>query len=71
MLKLQKGYGYWDVTKFPYGGDFKRSKGEIVKLYNEMPIGTYRPNGKFADEITVYFDDHRVGIIKDTALIIE
>lgn len=43
---FQKGYGYWDVTKYPYGGDFKRFKGGekgslikgTVKVGGEMRV---------------------------------
>ena len=27
-VTLVKGYGYWDLSKYPYGGDFKRFTGE-------------------------------------------
>ena len=27
LLKFSKGHGYWDVTFYPYGGDFKRLAG--------------------------------------------
>lgn len=30
MLTFKKGYGYWDVTKYPYGGDFKRFDGTEI-----------------------------------------
>jgi hypothetical protein len=25
MQFIKQGYGYWDVTKYPYGGDFRRA----------------------------------------------
>lgn len=29
VVELKKGYGYWDLTKHPYGGDFKRFKENV------------------------------------------
>lgn len=25
MRFIKQGYGYWDVTKYPYGGNFRRA----------------------------------------------
>ncbi len=51
-VKFREGHGYWDLTRYPYGGDFSRFKGgeegTIVK-------GTR----KRGDEIRVKLDDGR------------
>lgn len=34
MLVIKDGYGYWDVTRYPRGGDFRRAVGNVeVKEY--------------------------------------
>lgn len=52
-VKFIKGFGYWDLTKYPYGGDFKRFKGDEEGVLIE---GTR----KLGDEIRVKLDDARV-----------
>ena len=62
-MTFKKGYGYWDLTKYPYGGDFKRfadnTTGEEIK-------GTVNTGS----EIRVKLNDGRI-IITDIAAINE
>jgi hypothetical protein len=51
-LKFKKGYGYWDVTKYPYGGDFKRFTGDEIGIL-------IKGNVKKGDEINVKLNNGR------------
>ncbi len=57
---LQKGWGYWDVTRYPYGGDFKRAK-------EEMPVEIIGEGTK-PDEKKIQFADGRIGFCQERAL---
>lgn len=57
-IKFKKGAGYWDVSKYPYGGDFKRFTGEEVGKLVEG-------KGKYPDEIKAQLDDGRMIICKE------
>lgn len=37
---IKQGYGYWDVTSFPYGGDFHRA----TSAFGVTMVG---PGGKY------------------------
>ena len=52
---ILKGYGYWDVTKFPYGGCFKRTV-EDTEVTTGAAFGT--------EEIEVTFKDGSKGIVR-------
>ena len=56
-LHFKKGFGYWDVTKYPYGGDFKRFDGIETGTHIEGPV-------KFANEIRVKLNDGRTIVVK-------
>jgi hypothetical protein len=59
---LEAGWGYWDITKYPYGGAFRRSK---VDLECEI----IRPAGRFpAREREVRFADGSLGVVEVRAL---
>ena len=45
-LTIRKGFGYWDITHYPYGGCFRRSDGTVTG--EPTPQVTPRP-----DEITL------------------
>jgi hypothetical protein len=57
---FKAGWGYWDVTTFGYGGDFRRPKQDVVVTV----IG----EGKTADECKFRLPDGRLGIGKRGAL---
>lgn len=61
-LTFKQGQGYWDVSKFPYGGDFKRIKGDET--------GTLIKDGfvSKADEIKVKLNDGRDVVIQMSAV---
>jgi hypothetical protein len=60
-VTFSKGYGYWDVTKYPYGGDFKSFVGgESGKIV----AGTT----KYAYETRVLLDDGRTIVVKNDAI---
>ena len=52
-LQFIKGNGYWDLTKHPYGGDFKRFQGNET---GHLVKGSV----KKGDEIRVELDDGRI-----------
>lgn len=60
-IPLKAGPGYWDVTKYPYGGDFKRLKGtEKAKIKK----GTV----KMGDQIRLELSDGREIIVNYMAM---
>lgn len=59
---LLKGWGYWDVTQYPYGGCFRRPN-------EDTPVTIIEGQGKYADEKRVRFADGREGIVKSGALV--
>ena len=62
MNKFIKGWGYWDLTKYPYGGDFRRFDG------NES--GTEIDGGvKVAGEIRIKLEDGRIIITQLAAIL--
>ena len=53
LLKFSKGHGYYDVTFYPYGGDFKRmtgnETGHLIRgtvKYDKREIRVQLTNGK-------------------------
>ena len=60
-VKFISGNGYWDVTKYPYGGDFKRMKGGEEGVIIEGTI-------KIGGEMRVKLDDGRIIVIQYQAL---
>lgn len=55
-LQFKENYGYWDVTHYPYGGDFKR----IAKQKGKIIAGPVKNHG----EIRVKLDDGKTIIIR-------
>jgi len=37
-VTIKEGYGYWDITYYPYGGDFRRAV-ENLKVIVEKDLG--------------------------------
>lgn len=61
-MKLKKGCGYWDVTNYPYGGYFRRTKGgEECEIITDGPV-------QHADEVRIKFADNREAVIKSAAI---
>jgi hypothetical protein len=57
---LKIGWGYWDVTRYPYGGCFRRATtNEVVTL-----IGA----GNKVDESKIAFTDGRVAYAPNRGL---
>jgi len=46
---LKAGYGYWDVTVYPYGGCFKRAAADTQVTVIDEPGGKYGYKVRFAD----------------------
>jgi hypothetical protein len=63
MAKLLAGWGYWDVTKYSYGGDFRRSGTDLEIIENLGPAGKY-PN----KETKVRFADGSVAVIPNQGI---
>ena len=40
IMKIKKGTGYWDLTNFPWGGDFKRLSSD-AEIEVEQVIDNY------------------------------
>lgn len=60
-VKFKSGMGYWDVTKYPYGGDFKRLNGSEEGV---IVSGTR----KRGDEIRVKLNDGRTILVNYRAV---
>lgn len=60
---LAKGWGYWDVTHYPYGGCFRRA-------VEDTPVLIIGPGMK-ADDSEVCFPDGRKGYVRKQALTIQ
>ena len=60
-VKFVEGMGYWDLTKYPYGGDFRRFKGGEEGVLIEGTI-------KIGGEMKVKLDDGRIIIATYGAL---
>ena len=46
-LTLKPGYGYWDTTAYPIGGNFRRapkSEGITFEVTKELPKATHGAN---------------------------
>lgn len=56
-MKLKPGFGYWDTTKYPFGGCFKRSDKkegkEIIEKLRDL-------HGRY---IEVLFADGTIGAV--------
>ncbi len=59
-VNLIKGHGYWDVTKYPYGGDFKRIK-DVTKA--TLIEGTV----KIGNEVRAKLEDGKEIVIQYSA----
>lgn len=60
-VTLAKGFGCWDVTKYPYGGDFNRfGEGESGKII----AGTV----KYPYETRVLLDSGKTIVVKNEAI---
>ena len=57
---LASGWGYWDITNYPYKGCFRRASNDVLVTV----IGP----GVMADEFKVRFPDNRIAIITKRAL---
>ncbi len=42
-VTIKAGFGYWDVTRYPKGGDFRRA-GAPIDLFNVEVIARYNDN---------------------------
>ena len=60
LLAIEKGWGYWDVSVYPRGGDFKRA-GENLRVAEVL--------GTWKDESRVRLIDGRNAMVKTCALI--
>ena len=61
-IGFKRGWGYWDVTNYPYGGDFKRFDGSEVGTRIKGQV-------KLPREIRVLLSDNRTIVVKDEAVI--
>jgi len=61
QVTLQSGWGYWDLTHYPYGGDFHRlSMNTTAEIIGEGSNGT---------EVKVRLSNGTVAIIKKAAIV--
>jgi hypothetical protein len=61
-LRFKKGYGYWDVTKYPYGGDFNRFDGNEIGVQVSGPV-------KLGNEIRVKLNDGRTIVVSKPGIL--
>lgn len=60
---IPAGWGYWDITYYPYGGCFRRASKQLHVVVTERGIGKHK------DESRVIFTDGRVGVVKSSCLL--
>jgi len=58
-VTLKKGWGYWDVTHYPYGGSFHRADQDMTGKVVSGPANLY---GK-GMEYSVIWEDGKSAII--------
>ena len=58
-MKVKKGCGYWDITKYPYGGYFKRSQENLNCTIIEDRQGQHE------HEKVVKFEDNTIGVVNE------
>jgi hypothetical protein len=61
MMAIAKGWGFWDLTHYPYGGDFKRAQEDLRVAEVLGPIK--------AGEVKALLLDGRKVAVKTQALI--
>jgi hypothetical protein len=61
MAILKSGWGYWDVSKYPYGGHFGRASKDTQCETIDGPV-------KYPDEKRVKLNDGRELVCKSAAL---
>ena len=59
IVTIPKGYGYWDITNFPWGGSFKRANQDIQGTLKRI-IDTY--NDGTPRKVTLVIDDNILGV---------
>lgn len=52
IVTIPKGYGYWDITNFPWGGNFKRAEEDIHGALNRI-LDTYNDGSPRKVSLTV------------------
>jgi len=62
------GYGYWDVTYYPYGGDFHRSQKDLSVNIIEDLGGKYGYKAEYIDSL---FKKHIIVTIYDAFILSE
>lgn len=65
FVTLKKGWGYWDVTSFPYGGCFRRASENMTGRVINGPANLYG-NGL---EYAVIWEDGKSAIISARGII--
>lgn len=61
---IGKGWGFWDVTHYPYGGNFDRAQDNLAIVENLGPAGRYPKL-----ESKVRLADNRLAVVKNEAII--
>lgn len=61
---LKKGFGYWDITRYPYGGDFRRAVENTPVEIIPGKVGRYP-----ARETEIEFSDGSRGVVQKRGLI--
>lgn len=59
-IKVSKGVGFWDLQKYPWGGDFKRIS-EDVELPVVRVVETYG-DGKPSQVVAIY-EGRQIGLV--------
>ena len=64
QMRLLAGYGFWDVTSFPYGGSFHRERED--RIVEVVPGGAVKYPMR---ESRVMFPDGRQAVVGNDALV--
>lgn len=65
-MKAKDRSGYWDISFYPYGGDFKR-----IKETDEFEIISEKEVKYVGREVKIRFSDKRIGIIDKSFILID
>jgi hypothetical protein len=61
MRFIKDGYGYWDTTYYPYGGDFNRAVGNVPITEILEEVGRRETRVKLANGHTAVVKNEFIG----------
>jgi hypothetical protein len=59
VVTIPEGYGYWDITCYPWGGDFHRAKTDIQGNLKRI-LDTYNNNAP--RKVAIEYNGRTLGV---------